>query len=240
MSCDEVRDITPLWHTGELEGEQMASFTSHLAGCAACSRDVEHEAALDSQLRRAVLGEVCDAERTNRAVLERIRLTPWWRRLGWIAVAAALLAALAVGYHLRASAGQRLYADAARDHRAEVLEHKPRKWRSDAAEIGALAEKFGLSSSKPWALAPDGFHLIHVKTCGLEGRPVLHLVYADGEREISFYVRQADATPVSAAFTAIGENRLAYAQGRERSVVVVTTGRPEECRQLARRAATLL
>src|SRR5436305_10917316 len=86
----------------------------------------------------------------------------------------------------------KLFVDAARDHQAEVMEHRPRRWRSEPADVRILAERFGLAGDKAETLAPVGFRLLQAKTCGLEGRPALHLVYTDGSREISLYVRREE------------------------------------------------
>jgi anti-sigma factor RsiW len=256
MNCEEVREYSPLWHTGELDEQRRLAFDMHLSACAACAVTVAEESALDLRVRRAFHGEiVCRdtaseninvSDRVNRAVLREIDWRRKRRRIVWASAAAALLLSVfTIGYGVRRSPGPaRIYVDAARDHRAEVIEHGTRKWRTAPDEIGALAVKFSLSAGKPQALAPEGFHLVHAKICGLDGRPVLHLVYSNDQREVSLYVAQTDGSSVVPADIAeIGQERLAWARGRAnpgRSAVVVSTGTADECRQIARRAAALL
>jgi len=86
----------------------------------------------------------------------------------------------------------RIYADAARDHQAEVIAHQPRPVAFRQADVNALAARFGLPASAAAALGPDGSTLIHAKICRLDGvRTSFGL--KSGNREISLYVRRNDA-----------------------------------------------
>jgi hypothetical protein len=146
----------------------------------------------------ALLREACEREPVETAALERSIHARLRRRvvaLQWIAAAAALaLIAWGVFYRVRVPA---TFEQAARDHRVEVVEHSPRRWRTDTAAIDTIAGRFGFSADQAARLAPAGYRLEHAKICGLDGKPALHLVYAgadaDGGREFSIYI--AKITP---------------------------------------------
>jgi hypothetical protein len=83
----------------------------------------------------------------------------------------------------------RLYSDAATDHRREVVNHEPREWLTDGAALEALAEHRGIQSSAVKVLSGEGYRLEKGRICQLDGQPFLHLVYTEGAREISAYLR---------------------------------------------------
>jgi anti-sigma factor RsiW len=241
VNCDQIQELAPLWLTGELEGARMSAVAEHLAGCGACTHLLAEQNSLDARIRTALLDEIPDTARTERLVRHRIT---WERQRRWLVVG-GIAALLLIGFEWQKRENpDRLYADAARDHQLEVVEHQPRRWRSEPAAIEVVAARFGLTRAKAVDLAPEGYRLVRAKVCGLDGGPALHLVYGNGStdsaREISVYVRQG-ATGLRNSETAeIGPERLASARNGRYSTVVVTTGSLEECRKLARRTAELL
>lgn len=206
MTCDEIAGLAPLYITGELDARLSAEFDAHLKTCPACMRELERQARLDARLREVVLAEESNATRVDRRVRELIaaesegkplpQLQPGPRRwaVAVIGVAAVTLVLAAVGY--RTLPGQqvvRVYADAARDHRIEIVQQQPRPWLTDPAQIAALAEQQGIAPSAVSALASGGYHLNRAKLCFLDHRIFLHLVFSDGVQEFSVYLRQRDA-----------------------------------------------
>ena len=146
----------------------------------------------DSELD-ALLREACEREPVPVTALERSIRGRMRRRtlaLRWMAVAAAV-AVIAAGLSYRARVPG-VFEQAARDHRAEVVEHGPRRWRTDNAAIDGIARRFGFSAEEAAQLAPAGYRLEHAKICGLDGKPALHLVYSgtdvSGAREFSVYI----------------------------------------------------
>jgi len=139
------------------------------------------------------LREACGREPVDTAALERsirARLRRRIMTLQWMAAAAALvLIAWGITYRLRAPG---VFEQAARDHRVEVVEHSPRRWRTDSAAIDGVALRFGFSAEQAARLAPAGYRLEHARICGLDGKPALHLVYlgdnSTGAREFSVYI----------------------------------------------------
>jgi hypothetical protein len=105
------------------------------------------------------------------------------------------------------------FHEAARDHRLEVVEHRPRRWQAKAPE--ALPA------------APANYRLEHSKICRIEGKPVLHLVYTDGSHEVSVYVNAAAGTGDT---DVDGQHVTAFHTGRMSGLVV---GTASECRQFA-------
>ena len=176
MNCRDIEEFSPLYLSGELEEAQRSLVAAHLGECRSCAAEMNRRVGLDARLRDAVSAELPDATAIQGSVRSRIVAE---RRLRFAAVAAAVLCATVLGYWaLRPEPVARLFADAALDHRLEVMEHQPRHWRSDPAEIEKLAARFELSNMA--ALAPEGYRLEHAKVCGIEGKPALHLVYTNG------------------------------------------------------------
>jgi hypothetical protein len=169
----------------------------------------------DSELRDAWNREPVNTVGVRAAIRSRIAMR---RRVGWYAaaVAAAVLMALA-GYRL--TRPPQMFVDAARDHRAEVVEKAPRRWRGGDDAAPRVA----------------GYSLVRAKFCRLDGRRVLHLVYTDGRTEYSLYL-----TPPGAP-TPVGEIRQGgeVVEGFVRGVAVVD-GPAEECRKFAGAAAAAL
>ena len=114
----EAEELAALYALGVLEGEELESFTGHLAGCDVCLRLVREDSAVLASVGAAVqsmeastgfkerLMQQATAEVRERASYSpqagpaphsNIIEFPWWRRLGpqLLAVAAAVL--LAVG-----------------------------------------------------------------------------------------------------------------------------------------------
>jgi anti-sigma factor RsiW len=241
MNCSEVQEIAPLWLSGELEEVRSSQVRAHLEGCAGCARSIGEDASLDVRIRTALAEDGPASSRTERMVLRRITLERRWRWLVASGAAAVVLLGLIFGAPLvTKQQPEKLFLDAARDHRLEVMEHQPRRWRSEAVDVGVLAERFGLTGATAVALAPAGYRLVHAKTCGLEGRPALHLVYTDGAREISLYVRRETGGLRRVGSAEIGTERMASAQHGGYSAVAVTTGKLDECRQIAQRAVSVL
>ena len=242
MNCRELRSLTPLYLSGEMDGETRGRFAAHLAACPACGREIEEQALVDERLAKALLGESPDTTRIERAVRRRIAGVQSRRR--WMArgaIAASALAAITGTYGLwRLTSAPRWYADAARDHRAEVVDRQPRRWRSGAAEIETLAEQNGLSFAQASGLAPEGYWLEHAKTCGIDGQRMLHLVFTNGTQEYSIYVGPHRSGTEGVRMARRNSEQVAgFETGRFRALVV-TDGEAAECDKLARLAAERL
>jgi anti-sigma factor RsiW len=242
MNCRDVRSLTPLYLSGEMDGETRGRFAAHLAACPACGREIEEQAAVDERLVKALLRESPDTTRIERTVRRRIADVQSRRR--WMArgaIAASVLTAISGIYGLwHATSAPRRYADAARDHRAEVVDRQPRRWRSDATEIETLTAQNGLSFAQASGLAPTGYWLEHAKTCGIDGQRMLHLVFTNGTQEYSIYVGPHRSVREGVRIVRRNSEEVAgFETGRFRALVV-TDGEAAECNKLARMAAERL
>ena len=85
-----------------------------------------------------------------------------------------------------------VYADAAQDHYDEVVKQYPRGWLRSAAQINAFVQEHTGDAAVIAALAPAGYRVDRVRLCELELSNYVHLVYSDGEDEISFFIRRQD------------------------------------------------
>jgi hypothetical protein len=251
MNCNEMTELAPLYISGELESESAAQFEAHLKGCGACRAEIEAQNGLDARLRGALLAEEVDVSRINRRVRGMIAadaaqpVPPQVQRKSrrWVTaplgIAASLLL-LAAGYVLFPGRVARVYADAASDHRVEVVDQQPRRWVSDPAGIKALAEKQGIPGSVPVTLA-SGYRLERAKICWLDRRSFLHLVYSNGTGEFSLYLRAREGNLLPGAIRGIANGRLLHASsaGSEnvssfetpQLIAVVVTDQPADAAQ---------
>jgi anti-sigma factor RsiW len=247
MNCRDIAELAPLYLSRELPADELREFERHLGRCRSCALEIDQEASIDARLRAAVGDEMPETATLNRAVITRIDAVSV-RRRQFIGVAAAVLLLTAGGAAWwSAHEGStprpytRLYTDAARDHQLEVVEHQPRRWRSGAAGIETLAARYGLPARAAATLGPAGFRLQQAKICGLEGRPVLHLVYTNGAREVSLYLRRNDAQDRSDLHEAVLGREYVDTFRTDRFVaVIVAQGSRADCRQFSRSAAVAL
>lgn len=221
MNCRDITELSPQYISGELDSKSAAEFDTHLKGCPACMAEIEAQDRLDARLREALLADSVDVSRVNRRVREMIAadgaepLMPSSQRRPqrWVtaplSIAAALLL-LAAGYLLLPGRVAPVYADAASDHRMEVVDQQPRRWVTDPAGVMALAQKQGIPGSVPLALAP-GYRLERAKICWLNDRAFLHLVYSDGTGEFSLYLRPREGGLLPGAIRGIANGRLLHA-----------------------------
>jgi anti-sigma factor RsiW len=225
-----------------MHGEMSQRFAAHLAACPGCAREIEEQALVDERLAAVLLRESPDTTRIEQAVRRHVSASQSRRR--WIlkgAMAAGVMAAIAGSYGLwRLTSAPRWYADAARDHRAEVVDRQPRRWRTGAGEIEILAAQNGLSFAQASGMAPAGYWLEHAKTCGIDGRRMLHLVFTNGTREYSLYVGPHQSATEGVRTVRSNSQQVAgFETGRFRALVV-TDGEAAECTDLARLAAERL
>lgn len=241
MTCRDIAEFAPLYLSGDLEQDQRALFDAHLAQCRNCAAQMDRQLAMDARLRDAisVLPNVTAIQQAVRARIAAERSRRWTLAA---AVAASILLTVVVSYRiLRPTPPARLFTDAAQDHHLEVVEHQPRRWRTDPAEIDRLAARYDLQGVVT-TLAPSGYHLEHAKMCGLDGKPALHLVYTNGIQEFSVFVQRQEANVKDKTVHAlnVGPERLASFQTARFETIVATDGSSGECLQFARLAAGTL
>lgn len=236
MTCRELVEIAPLYLSGELEGSELARVHGHLAECRNCAREMDQLRAMDAQVRES-LAELPDASGIQKAVRRSIgqRRAAWWRLAGTAAAVIAVVALAQFGLK-RSSPGARVVSDAFRDHQAEVIDHQPRRWRTNSAEIETLAARYGLADVS--SLAPAGYRLEHAKMCGLDHQPALHLVFTNGSQELSVFVRARVWEENGLNTTAAGPLHAASFQNN-RFAVIATGSSNADCMAVTKSAASL-
>jgi hypothetical protein len=157
----------------------------------------------------------------------------------WMTLASGIVILLALAGYSFVKRGPGVYAELARDHRREVVEQQPRRWRTEPAEIAALAKRYGVSAAMVSGFAPAGYRLEHAKTCAMGGQPILHLVYTNGSKQFSLYVRQRSGEKAPVTMNIDSEQVATFSNhGFEAAIVMVGSG--PECLEWARRAAGIL
>ncbi len=252
MNCSEALDLVPLLLTGELDAPRAEQLTAHLSACPGCALELSEARALDDRLRAGLLAEHVDSAALERRVVQRIALEAPARnrRLHWAlgGALAALALASVFGYQSHKASG--LFAAAARDHRFELVDRQPRKWRSDAAAVAGLASSRGIDMSLVQAVAKAGFDFKEARLCRLDGFIFLHLVYTDGGQEFSFFLRREDGGKVAGTrhdavagkpiYTSdLGAQHVAGFDDRGLKALVVTD-RPDAALRIAQAAARVI
>lgn len=236
MNCKDIAEWTPLYLSGEIDDCRLDVFRTHLAECPGCAAHIDQQVAVDARLRNAFASDFPDAAALSQSVRGRIARE---RSLRWTmvtATAAVVLFALVLAY--RTLRPEPLFSAAALDHRMEVVEHQPRRWRTDPADIEKLVARYELSNLA--AMTPIGYRLEHAKICGIDGKATLHLVYTNGIQEFSVYVlgRAGVANKVLRTVRVRQEHLAAFQT--ERFEVIAAGGSSDECLQFARAAASVL
>src|SRR5438045_321278 len=129
MNCSDIAELSPLYLAAELPAARLREFETHLNRCRSCALELEQQVAMDARLRAAVGHEMPDTAALDRSIIRGMGVVAL-RRRWFIGAAAAIILSVAVSAWW--SAGRRstprLDADAARDHRLEVVERQPRRW----------------------------------------------------------------------------------------------------------------
>ncbi len=186
---------------------------------------------IDEQLRAAILAEPLDTAWLDARILAQLGRSQYESRIQrgkWIAAIgiAALLAIAVGGYFFLPNRGNAaMCADAARDHRLEVVERSQRRWLTDVAAVDALATKQGFSARSTAALAVPGYRVARGKLCRLGGRVFLHVVYSDGAREYSFYLRDSAAEDLAPTVDLDSEHVVPVPNRRYTALVVTDESR---------------
>ncbi len=253
MTCPETISLIPLYLSGEFEDSEddarASEFRRHLRSCPACAGEVGQQAALDARIRAAVIadpvetaaieGHLASAITIERAAQKRRTVL---RRLG----AAAAIAVLGLFSYriLTPHPADGALAAAARDHRMEIVDRQPRRWKTDTTSVNELAAWEQIPTTSIAAFAPSEYHFQRAKLCRLEGRIYLHLVYADstGARSFSVFLdgktQQTGNREIYASRSG-PEHMAGFSRGKLK--VMVVADQPEgDVLQFARHAASII
>ena len=237
-TCPGIRMRAPLYLSGEMDAEEHDAFVAHLAKCSACAAKIAEDRNLDVMLRSALGDFPPNTGRLEQILRRRISVDRRRRHLAWAGAIAATVALLAGGalawtYWIRPP---QWYADAALDHRTEVIEHQPRRWRSSATELAGLAVQNGLELGQVTAMAAAGYRLERAKICGIDGRRMLHLVFSSGTRRYSVFVSPHLAPVETVRTIRRGAEQIAGFETGHFRGLVISDGSAAECTELAHAA----
>lgn len=200
MNCSEVHYYGPLYHSGELETPLLQGFQEHLEICRVCDQTIRREKATDDAIRLAC-DELLDVSHVREQVLAQIkreqvpkagfRLRPVHGLAGTAALLVLMFVA-SMSFRPGAQTPLTIYRDAADDHRAEVVEHMKLRWAQDDSSILTLLKSVGATEELTQQITPAGFHLDRARICRLLSHSYVHLVYTDGHREVSYFLRSRE------------------------------------------------
>jgi anti-sigma factor (TIGR02949 family) len=201
MECDESRRHLDAYLDGELGEPERADLRRHLDGCAECGPEAAALERLRDGIRRAApVYRATPALRSQiRSALRREAggVSAPARGPGWLAFAASLLIAVAVG------SGGTWFIAGARQQDAiagEVIDSHLRSLLADHLTDVASSDKHTV---KPWFagrtelsppgvdLAAQGFPLVGGRLDLIAGKPVPALVYRAGKHIINVFVLPA-------------------------------------------------
>jgi hypothetical protein len=257
MNCSETQFLTPLYLSGELDATQMLEFELHLRRCTVCARELEAARQCDEWLRDAWHQESLGTDELRQRIRAQIAKTKRRRFIfRWppytLPLAASLLVAITAGVFiiLQGGSSQTVYAAARDDHYIEVVQREPRPWRETPDEIKEFVREELGGADFLNHLTPDGYQLKRALHCILLHQPYVHIVYQNGAREVSVYVRRRDAALPGAAVevangcalhaASVNQFEVAGFQSEKYTVLVVSDLPRAESLRIASSAAVSL
>src|SRR5450631_3169741 len=94
MNCAEVNELSPLWHSGELEASSRRAFDAHVASCPECAAEIREQWTNDARLREAIAAEPADTSELERRVINQIAQIARERFRKWLVPGMAAAAAV--------------------------------------------------------------------------------------------------------------------------------------------------
>jgi len=249
MQCEEVRPRLDRYLDGELSEAERALMRDHLAGCTDCGPEAAANERLRDEIRQSA-----PRYRTPEALRSQIRFAirredaanaAALRTPGWLAYAASILLAVAVGSggtfwivgerqesnlatevidsHLRSLLGTHLTDVASSD------QHTVKPWFAGRSDLSPPAVD----------LAAKGFPLIGGRLDLIAGKPVPALVYKRREHVINLFVLPAATSDFGKTLTRRGYNLRHWDEG-DLGFWAVTDAAPNELAEFEHvlRAAT--
>src|SRR5271169_1484693 len=199
MQCEEVRPLLDAYLDGEVAEAERSLVRDHIEDCAECGPEAAALERLRDEIRRAapvyrapqaLRSSVRSAVRREAAAARPAAM----RASGWLAYAASILLAVAVG-----SGGTFLLTGERQENSVanEVIDSHLRSLLGDHLTDVASSDKHTV---KPWFagrtdlsppgvdLAAEGFPLIGGRLDLFQGKPVPALVYRAGKHIINVFV----------------------------------------------------
>jgi mycothiol system anti-sigma-R factor len=250
MQCEEARPRLDAYIDGEMAEAERTELRDHLAGCADCGPEAAALQRLRGEIRQTV-----PIYRAPEALRSRIRFAlrreaaasapAAFRAPGWLAYAASILLAVAVGSggtllalgerqqegvaaevidsHLRSLLGTHLTDVASSD------QHTVKPWFAGRSDVSPPAVD----------LAAEGFPLVGGRLDVIGGKPVPALVYKRREHVISVFVLPAGRVDLGETLTRRGYSLRHWDEG-DLGFWAVTDAAPTELTEFEHlfRAAT--
>lgn len=250
MQCDEVRPRIDAYLDGELAVSERGQLREHLAGCPDCGPELAALERLRDGIRHSA-----PVYRAPEALRQRIRVAlrreaalempARSRTAGWLAYAASLLLAVAIG-----SGGTFVMLGERQEDRvaAEIIDSHLRSLLgahlTDVASSNQHTVKpwfAGRSDVSPPAvdLSAEGFPLVGGRLDVVQGKPVPALVYKRRDHVINLFVLPASAGDLGKTLTRHGYSLRHWDEG-DLGLWAVTDAAPAELAEFERafRAAT--
>jgi anti-sigma factor (TIGR02949 family) len=223
MGCDEIRPRLESYVDGELVETEQMQLRDHLVDCPECSPEAAALRRLREVIRRsapiyrapeALRSQVRFALRQEAAASRAVRTAP-----GWLAYAASLLLAVALGSGGTWLINGQRQEDAVAN---ELIDSHLRSLLADHLTDVASSDKHTV---KPWFagrtelsppgvdLAAQGFPLVGGRLDLIAGKPVPALVYRAGKHVINVFVLQARAGEYAETVTRGGYTLRHWNQG---------------------------
>lgn len=203
MNCPYNEQVTEAYLSGEIEGAQ---WQAHLENCLDCTAKLRAESDFDLIIKHAVTEERLQTRQIESHVRKAIRESSPWRRPMFLMVRYGIAAIVVFGTLFIATFGyargridlSAICVDAVDDHREEIIDKSPRRWRSNPKELAALSQKMTGDPAIPERVVPPGYHLVGARICDLHGKRYMHLDFSDGSNEISLFLHRREK-PTSAS-----------------------------------------
>jgi anti-sigma factor (TIGR02949 family) len=250
MRCEEVRPRLDAYLDGELADTERPSLEDHVAGCADCGPELATLERLRDEIHRAAPRYAAPPVLRSqiRSAIRREEAAPMWasgRAPGWLAYAASILLAVAIGSggtfmllgerqesaiageiidsHLRSLLGTHLTDVASSD------QHTVKPWFAGRSDVSPPAVD----------LRPQGFPLVGGRLDLIAGKPVPALVYKRREHVINLFVLPAANGEFDKALTRRGYSLRHWKEG-DLGFWAVTDAAPAELAEFEHifRAAT--
>jgi hypothetical protein len=197
MNCDRVRDVLPLYLSGELSDKEIADVRLHLQECGQCTTAMQADSELDNALRTAMLDETPDVSDVLGRVHEQMA-TPWWKRPQLISVRMAATAAMVVFAVFALIGLPRIYVHqaqrnmalaAASDHYQDLVLQRHPDWEYKPQEVARFLQvQFPQKHNLLPSITPDGAAFEKVRLCNLRGTSYAHFVFRTGAVETSVFL----------------------------------------------------
>lgn len=197
MNCDSVRDVLPLYLSGELRDEEAAQVKFHLRECSQCAMAALTDSELDSALRTAILEETPDVSEVLGRVRERIaassrkgpRPVSVWM-VGMTAIAAiAVFVLIALPRFYMHQVQKNTAMAAADDHYQDLVLLRHQDWEYKPEDVTRfLRRQFPQKRNLLSSITPEGAVFEKVRLCNLRGSSYAHFIFRAGGGEISIFL----------------------------------------------------